>query len=64
MNGVDFDRAYDYLAAALDRVGPQHETAFLTRLALLLAHDCADLAAYARALDAAVQAGEDGNPSP
>lgn len=33
---ADFERAYDVLAATLDRVGAQRESEFLARLALLL----------------------------
>jgi hypothetical protein len=34
----DLERAYETLAQAIDRAGPEHEALFLTRLALVLAH--------------------------
>jgi len=63
MNGTDFEAAYERLAAALDQVGPEREAAFLTRLALLLAQECTDLATFEWALAAAVQTGADEKPS-
>lgn len=41
---------YDRLAQAIDRAGPQAESLFLTKLALLLAH----AVGQARAVDAAI----------
>ena len=41
MTGTPFDRlelAYDALADAIDRVGPEQEALFLAKLALALAH--------------------------
>jgi hypothetical protein len=62
MNGADFEAAYELLAAAIDEVGPESESAFLTRLVLLLTRNCPDLTAFEEALAAVVQAGEDENP--
>ncbi len=60
------ERLYDALAEALDRVGPQQESLYLTRLALLLANRSGDEAAVHEAMqaaEAAAQAAEDlGSP--
>ena len=56
MTAEEFELAYERLAAALDRAGAADEIGLLTRLALLLAHDCPDLATFSAALDAAAAA--------
>lgn len=33
----DLERAYETLAVAIDQAGPEHETVFLAKLALVLA---------------------------
>ncbi len=45
-----FEQAYDLIAAALDRVGPERERLFLARLALALAHRLPDIKALEQAL--------------
>ncbi len=45
-----FEQAYDLIAAALDRLGPEHERLFLARLALALAHRLPDIKALEQAL--------------
>jgi hypothetical protein len=46
----EFERAYEIIARALDRVGPERERLFLARLALALAHQLPDLKALKQAL--------------
>lgn len=57
MTDDEYERAYDRLAVVLDELGPGHELAFLTRLALLYAADCRDLATFEAALAAASDGG-------
>ena len=45
-----FEAAYEMIARALDRVGPERERIFLARLALALAHHLPDLQALEQAL--------------
>lgn len=47
------ERLYDALAQAIDRVGPENEALFLTKLALLLANQLADENALGIAIRAA-----------
>lgn len=49
------ERLYDALAEAIDRVGPEHEALFLTKLALLLANRLGEEDAVNRALAAALR---------
>ena len=49
----DFEQAYEMIARALDRVGPERERLFLARLALALAHRLPDLKALEQALEIA-----------
>lgn len=53
MTPAEFERAYEHLAAALDAIGEPGETLLLTRLVLLLADACPDLASFVAALEAA-----------
>ena len=39
----DFETAYETLATAIDQAGPAREALFLTRLALVLAHELGDI---------------------
>mgnify|MGYP000172616337 CR=1 FL=1 len=48
------ERLYDALAEMLDRVGPEQESLYLTKLALLLANAVEDEAAVNQALRAAL----------
>jgi hypothetical protein len=54
LDAAEVEAFYDALAQALDRVGPEGETAFLCRLALLLAHRGGDLGAALAAIDSAL----------
>ena len=49
------ERLYDTLADAIDRVGPDHEALFLTKLALLLANRLGDAEAVNTALASALR---------
>jgi len=49
----DFEQAYEMIARAMDRVGPERERLFLARLALALAHRLPDLKALEQALEIA-----------
>ena len=51
----DLEAAYEALAAAIDSAGEQREALFLTRLALLLAHELGDVAAFKRAVQTALE---------
>lgn len=51
----DLEAAYEALALAIDRAGEPRETLFLTRLALLLAHEVGDLAAFKRSIKTALE---------
>lgn len=48
-----FEAAYEMIARALDRVGPERERLFLARLALALAHRLPDLQALEQAITVA-----------
>lgn len=50
---ADLERAYDLIAAAVDRAGPEREALLLAKLALLLADRVGDFAAVAEAVAAA-----------
>ena len=63
MTPTPFDRlekAYDALAVAIDRVGPEFETMFLAKLALTLAHRLDDGAAFVQCIEIATQDLDDG----
>ena len=51
----DLEHAYDGLALAIDAAGPDQETLFLTRLALVLAHRCGNLKVFEEALATALE---------
>jgi hypothetical protein len=51
----DFETAYETLATAIDSAGPQREALFLTRLALVLAHEVGDIDAFRKAVKAALE---------
>jgi len=51
----DLEAAYEALAVAIDSAGEQREALFLTRLALLLAHELGDVAAFKRAVQTALE---------
>jgi hypothetical protein len=51
----DLEAAYEALAVAIDAAGEQLEALFLTRLALLLAHELGDIAAFKRAVQTALE---------
>ncbi len=51
----DLETAYEALATAIDTAGEQREALFLTRLALLLAHELGDIAAFKRAVATALE---------
>ena len=51
----DLERAYELLAQAIDRAGPEHEALFLTRLALVLAHRTGRLDVFERAVATALE---------
>jgi hypothetical protein len=53
LSPTDLETAYELVAEAIDRAGPEREALFLARLALALAHECGDIAAVRRALEAA-----------
>jgi len=46
----DVERAYEYIAQAIDKAGPAGESAFLARLCLALAAQMDDLAAVEEAI--------------
>jgi hypothetical protein len=50
----DFETAYEMLATAIDQAGPEREALFLTRLALVLAHELGDIAAFKSAIGTAL----------
>jgi hypothetical protein len=50
----DLETAYETLATAIDAAGAQREALFLTRLALVLGHELGDIAAFRRAVQAAL----------
>ena len=51
----DLESAYEALATAIDSAGEQHETLFLTRLALVLGHELGDIAAFRGAIKTALE---------
>ena len=55
MPSEDFEAAYESLAMAIDSAGPEREALFLTRLALLLAHELGDIATFKRAMQIALE---------
>jgi hypothetical protein len=55
MPSDDLEAAYEALAVAIDSAGEQREALFLTRLALLLAHELGDVAAFKRAVQTALE---------
>jgi hypothetical protein len=55
MPSDDFEAAYEALALAIDSAGEQREALFLARLALLLAHELGDVAAFKRAVQTALE---------
>ena len=50
----DFEKAYEALATAIDSAGSERETLFLTRLALVLAHELGDITGFKRAIKTAL----------
>jgi hypothetical protein len=52
---ADLETAYETLAQAIDRAGPEKEALFLARLALVLAHEGGDLALFRRAVATALE---------
>jgi hypothetical protein len=50
----DLEAAYEMLATAIDTAGEPREALFLTRLALVLAHELGDIAAFKRAVQTAL----------
>ncbi len=55
MPSEDFEAAYESLAMAIDSAGPEQETLFLTRLALVLGHELGDIAAFSNAIRTALE---------
>ena len=51
----DFEAAYETLALAIDSAGAEHETLFLTRLALVLGHELGDITAFRKAVKTALE---------
>jgi hypothetical protein len=51
----DLEAAYESLAVAIDSAGEQREALFLTRLALVLAHEIGDIATFRRAVQTALE---------
>ena len=51
---AEMETAYELLATAIDRAGADGEALFLTRLALLLAHDIGELSRFQNAVAAAL----------
>lgn len=51
----DLERAYETLAQAIDKAGAEHESLFLTRLALVLAHRIGDLKLFEDAVVTALE---------
>ena len=50
---TDLEDVYDGIAAAIDRAGPERETLFLAKLALVLSHYLGDRARVMEAVDIA-----------
>lgn len=55
MPSEDFEAAYESLAMAIDSAGPERETLFLTRLALVLGHQLGDIAVFKSAIRTALE---------
>jgi hypothetical protein len=58
MSTMSFDNletAYELLATAIDKAGEAQEARFLTRLALLLAHELGEIEPFRRAVQAALE---------
>jgi hypothetical protein len=58
MSQMPFDAlesAYESLATAIDSAGEQKEALFLAKLALLLAHELGDVAAFRKAMATALE---------
>ena len=51
----DLETAYETLAMAIDTAGAEREALFLTRLALVLGHELGDIAAFKKAIRAALE---------
>jgi len=51
----DFEVAYETLATAIDSAGAEREALFLTRLALVLAHELGDIVAFRKAIKTALE---------
>lgn len=55
MTEPELEEAFDLIAQGIDRAGEKQETIFLSKLALLLAHRHADIAALRAAVRDALQ---------
>ena len=51
----DLESAYETLAMAIDSAGEAREALFLTRLALVLANQLGDIAAFRKAISTALE---------
>jgi hypothetical protein len=51
---TDLETAYELLARAIDSAGPEKESLFLAKLALVLAHESGDLAMFRKAISTAL----------
>jgi len=51
----DLESAYEALALAIDTAGENREALFLTRLALVLAHEIGDIATFNGAIRTALE---------
>jgi hypothetical protein len=51
----ELEAAYDLLARAIDTAGPDRQSLFLAKLALVLAHETGDAALFRRAVATAVE---------
>ena len=58
MPSADFEIAYETLATAIDSAGREREALFLTRLALVLAHELGDIAVFQNAVRTALDGHE------
>lgn len=54
MPASDFETAYETLATAIDSAGSEREALFLTRLALVLAHELGDISVFQNAIRTAL----------
>ena len=50
---LELEQAFDLIAEAIDEVGPEHETKFLAKLALMLSHQLGAIDRVATAIDRA-----------